>query len=228
MSEQKKSKILKISGEVIYKLQGSLMPPVSVMVRELRNDGLKFITTEHLDEKTILDLAIRVTEDSDPINAVGTVVWQGHGTSKFLLDTTIEFTEISPKEESRLLNFITHSAEHIKAGRCHVRCPMEVSVQYSNVDESLPLERTGQAVDIGILGMQLYVNHEIPNNATLKARFELPRGRGNINIVGTVVWKGPQTGDIYPIGIKFTEIENRDKQRILRYINYTISDSESE
>lgn len=227
MSEEKKSKILKISGEVIYKVQGSVGSPISVMVRELRNDGLKFVTTENLAEKTVLDLAIKVSEDSDPINAVGTVVWQGHGSSKFLLDTKVEFTEINPKEESRLLNFITHSAEHIKAGRCHVRCPMEVNVRYAKVTNPTE-ELTGQAVDIGILGMQLYIKQDIPNNIDLKLSFDLPRGRGTLNIVGSVVWKGPQVRDIYPIGIKFTEIENRDKQRILRYINYTITDGESE
>ncbi|MFH1061720.1 MAG: PilZ domain-containing protein [Candidatus Omnitrophota bacterium] len=227
MSQEKKSKILKISGEVIYKVQGSVTPPISVMVRELRNDGLKFVTTENLDEKAVLDLAIKVTEDSDPITAVGTVVWQGHGSSKFLLDTKVEFTEISPKEESRLLNFITHSAEHIKAGRCHVRCPMEADVRYSSVDNPLD-ESIGQAVDIGILGMQLYVKQDIPNNVDLKVCFDLPRGRGTVIMVGTVVWKGPRTSGIYPIGLKFTEIENRDKQRILRYINHTITDGESE
>jgi PilZ domain len=227
MSEEKKSKILKISGEVIYKVQGSVGSPVSVMVRELRNDGLKFVTTENLEEKTVLDLAIKVSEDSDPINAVGTVIWQGYGSSKFLLDTKVEFTEISAKEESRLLNFITHSAEHIKAGRCHVRCPMDVNVHYAKVSNPEE-ELIGQAVDIGILGMQLYVKQDIPNNVDLKVCFDLPRGRGTINSVGTVVWKGPQTSDVYPIGIKFTEIENRDKQRILRYINHTITDGESE
>ncbi|MBU1086694.1 MAG: PilZ domain-containing protein [Candidatus Omnitrophica bacterium] len=227
MGQEKKSKILKISGEVIYKIQGSVMSPVSVMVRELRNDGLKFVTTENLAEKTVLDLAIKVTEDSDPINVVGTVICQGHGASRFLLDTTIEFTEISPKEESRLLNFITHSADHIKAGRCHVRCPMEAVVRYSKVAEQSE-EAIGQAVDIGILGMQVYVEQDISNNTDLNVLFDLPRGRGSIRIMGTVVWKGPQAGDIYPIGLKFTEIENRDKQRILRYINYTITDGESD
>jgi len=227
MSQEKQSKILKISGEVIYKVLGSLMTPISVMVRELRNDGLKFVTTEKLEEKTILELAIKVTQDSDPINAVGLVVWQGHGNSKFLLDTTIEFTEISPKEESRLLNFITHSAEHIKAGRCHVRCPMEASVNYSTVGDQTRGD-VGKTVDIGILGMQLYIKQDIPSNTELKVLFDLPRGRGSISVVAIVVWKGPQVGDIYPIGIKFTEIENRDKQRILRYINYTITDGSSD
>ncbi len=225
MTQEKKSKILKISGEVIYKIHGSVASPISVMVRELRNDGLKFITTEKLEEKTVLDLAIKVTEGSDPINAVGTVVWQGHGNSKFLLDTTIEFTEISPKEESRLLNFITHSAENIKAGRCHVRCPMEANIKYSLVTDP-STESSGQAVDIGILGMQLYIQEDVPCNVDLRVVFDLPRGRGTIDVMGTVVWKGPATGDIYPIGLKFNEIENRDKQRILRYINYTITDGD--
>jgi len=226
MNSEKKSKILKISGEVIYKKHGGVVPPVSVMIRELRNDGLKFVTTEILEEKTVLDLAIKVTQDSDPINVVGTVVWQGHSSSKFLLDTKIEFTEISAKEKSRLLNFITHSAEHIKAGRCHVRCPMDVNVRYF-IAADPSTESNCQAVDIGILGMQLYILEDIPTNAELRIIFDLPRGRGTIDIIGTVVWKGPSTGDIYPIGLKFTKIESRDKQRILRYINYTITEGES-
>jgi c-di-GMP-binding flagellar brake protein YcgR len=227
MEQDKNTKFIRISGEVLYKPHKSVLPPVAVMIRELRNDGVKFVTTEKLEVQTELDLAIKVTEDSDPINAVGIVIWQGHGSSKFLLDTTIRFSAISPKDESRILNFISNSADNIKAGRCHVRCPMDSLVRYSY--EATPAEESvGQTADIGILGMKLYVKDDIPINAALKLTFDLPRGRGTVISKGIVAWKGGQTNEVFPVGVKFTEIEARDKKRILRYINFTITEGKSE
>lgn len=220
MAEPKKS--LKISGETTYKIDGSISPPVSAMLREISVSGLKFVTTDTLPEGTLLELTIKVTPTSDPMPAKAKVIWQGHGSSKFLLDTEVEFVEISAQEQSRLSNFITNSAENIKAGRLTVRCAMMVEVTYS-LFISPDIEKKCESGDIGVEGMKLFVKERIDIGKDLKIGFDLPRGWGAVEVSGTVVWNGQEMKGIIPIGVKFIDIQNQTKKRILHFVDYTLS-----
>lgn len=220
MAEERKS--LKVSGETTYRVDGSISPPVSVMLREIGVNGIKFVTTEKLENDLVLELMIKVSDGSDPIPALGKVVWQGHGSSKFLLDTDIEFTRIDAKEQSRIANFINNSVQNIKVSRLNVRCPMSVETHYSlfiTPDE----EKICESGDIGVEGMKLLLHENVEVGNDLKVRFDLPRGWGTVTVSATVAWKGKQMNGIIPIGVKFIDIQNQAKKRILHYIDYTLS-----
>ena len=220
MAEEKKS--LKISCETIYKIEGSISPPVSVMLSEIGVKGIKFVTTEILRTDLMLELMIKVSDGSDPILAQGKVVWQGHGSSKFLLDTDIEFTIIESKEESRISNFINNSLKNIKVSRLNVRCPMCVETLYS-LFITPNEEKTCESGDIAVEGMKLFFKENLEIGVDMKVKFDLPRGWGTVTVSATVAWKGKQMNGIIPIGVKFLDIQNQAKKRILHYIDFTLS-----
>ncbi|MCK4994523.1 MAG: PilZ domain-containing protein [Candidatus Omnitrophica bacterium] len=225
MTEERKS--LKVSGETTYKVEGSILPPVSVMLCEIGVKGIKFVTTEKLQTNVVLDLMIKVSDGSDPIPAQGRVVWQGHGASKFLLDTDIEFTRIESKEESRIASFITNSVENIKVLRLNIRCPMTVETGYS-LFVTPDVEKKCESGDIGVEGMKLFLEEKVELGSDMKIRFNLPRGWGAVTVSATVVWKGKQMDRMIPVGVKFLDIQNQAKKRILHYIDYTLSQHPSD
>ncbi len=220
MREERKS--LKISAETTYKIEGSISPPVSVMLKEIGVEGIKFITTEKLDNDLILELMIKVSDGSDPIPVRGKVVWQGHGSSKFLLDTDIEFIQIAPKDKSRIANFINNSVKNIKASRLSVRCPMIVETTYS-LFVTPDVQKKCESGDVGLYGMKLFVEENIEVDSDMKISFELPRGWGVVSVSATVAWKGQRMNGIIPIGVKFIDIQNQAKKRILHYVDYMLS-----
>ncbi|MCG2711018.1 MAG: PilZ domain-containing protein [Candidatus Omnitrophica bacterium] len=220
MSEERES--LKVSGEATYMVEGSISPPVSVMLSEIGVNGIKFVTTEKLQNNLVLDMMIKVSDDSDPIPAKGKVVWQGQGLSRFLLDTNIEFTRIDPKGKSRIASFINDSVKNIKAGRLNVRCPMTVETTY-RLFVTPYVQKRCESGDIGLEGMRLLVEENIEVGSDMKIRFDLPHGWGVVTVSATVAWKGKPMDRIIPIGVKFIDIQNEAKKRILHYIDYTLS-----
>ncbi|MBI4846782.1 MAG: PilZ domain-containing protein [Candidatus Omnitrophica bacterium] len=220
MEEHKKK--ADISAEGVYRIKGSFTPPVSVKITYFDKRELRFVTTEKFSEGAELELTIMVTQSSDPIVVTGKVTWQGHESSKFLLDTTLEYTEISAKDESRLTSFLNDSAENIKADRLNMRCVMVVEVKYK-YKERPDDENKCVSQDIAIEGIKLSLKEDMPINAELELAFDLPNGRGRIFTKGKVVWKHKEPNDINLVGVKFIDIENSDKRRILRYINYMLS-----
>ena len=220
MTEERKS--LKVSGETTYKVEGSISPPVSVMLREIGVKGIKFVTTEILQKDSVLELMIKDSDGSDPLTAQGKVIWQGHGSTKFLLDTDSEVTRIEPKEESRIADFINNSVKNIKVSRLNVRCPMTVEATYS-LFISQDIEKKCESGDIGVEGMKLLLEEDVELGIDMKIRFDLPRGWGTVTVSATVAWKGKQMKGIIPIGVKFIDIQNQAKKRILHYLDYTLS-----
>ncbi len=216
-----KNRRLTLSGEATYRVRGSMVPPVTALVREIGVTELKFVTTEVLAAETILELMIKVSDESDSIAAMGRVVWQGHSSSKFLLDTSVAFVDLDPKTESRLLNYINAAAENIRVNRLHVRCPMVCEVRYAPLSDSSQ-EKEGVSGDIGVAGMKLFVHEDVEKNTELNMIFDLPHGRGKIAVRGKVVWKGQTVNGMTSIGVFFSGIDQREKQMILRYVNYTL------
>ncbi|MBU4305430.1 MAG: PilZ domain-containing protein [Candidatus Omnitrophica bacterium] len=228
MAEQQKNKTLTISGEATCKIQGSIGPPVSVLVREISVVGVKFVTTQKIPPNTPLEMSIRVTDDSDAIIVTGKVAWQADDeTSRFLVDTYVVFTDLSAKNEGRLLNYITRSADSIKADRLHVRAPMISLVRYAKAD-SPDKKNDAFSGDIGVEGMKLFTNEDIPIDVELNVSFNLPHGRGMVSTRAKVVWIDKTSKGVSPIGIKFLDIQANDQKRILRYINYTLTQDVAE
>ncbi len=215
------SKRSTLSGEATYRVRNSMVPPITALVREISVQGLNFVTTEVLESGTLLELMIKVSDTSDAIPAMGKVVWQGHSSSKFLLDTNVEFVDLDPKTESRILSYISTAAENIRVNRLHVRSPMVSEVRYSLLSDP-GKEKEGVSGDIGAAGMKLFVHEILEKNTELNLVFDLPHGRGKIIARGKVVWKGQTVNGITSLGVCFSGIDQREKQMILRYVNYTL------
>jgi c-di-GMP-binding flagellar brake protein YcgR len=226
MADLEKNKRLAISGEATYRVKDSVAPPVTAIVREISGKGLKFVTTETLEIDTLLELLIKVSDGSDAIPALGKVTWQGYGSSKFFLETTIEFAELNPKNESRLLNYIHTSAENIRVNRQHVRCALVTDVKYA-LSTELGNQQEGISGDIGVEGMKLFVRNPVKVTAELHMFFTLPQARGEIVTRGKVVWNGQEINGMTSIGVCFEAMDDRYKKVILRYVNFTLSQSAS-
>ena len=221
MDDSNKSTRLTSSGEATYHVKGGIQPPVTVLVREVSTKGVKFVTTEVLPPDTALELMIKVSSGSDAVSAIGKVIWQGHSYSKFLLDTAVEFVNLDPKTESRLMNYILSAVENIRVDRMHVRCPMITDVRYSLFNDRAN-KKEGISGDIGVAGMKLFVRENIVKDTEMDITFDLPNGRGHIAVRGKLVWKGQTLNGITPVGVYFSGIDQREKQTILRFVNYTL------
>jgi len=134
----------------------------------------------------------------------------------------VEFTEISLQDKGRLESYINHSVENIRTNRFHVRCPMAAKVKYRLQLEPQKKEYC-ESADIGSEGMKLYLREDVSLNSRINITFDIPNGRGELTAEGVVVWKGQERDGIRAIGLKFTDIMLRDKKRIMRFINYILS-----
>lgn len=220
MTELDRNKKLAISGEVNYKIRNSIAMPVTVMIYEISGVGVKFVTSETLEPETLLEMELRVTETSDPISAIGKVVDQKIGQSKFLLNTEVEFTEIDAKYESRLLHFINNFADDIKVKRTMPRCSMMTNVYYSHLSDAAN-QGTCISADICMIGMKLYISEDMPVGTKIRLTFTMPdKYAPPVAVIGEVVWKKKEPQKM--IGLKFVGFEEYAEERIYNYIKRTL------
>lgn len=223
MNEDKSSTRLPLSCEANYKMMGDFAPPNTVSVTEISESGFKFVTTQKIPQDRPIEVMIKVTETSHPLLATGKVVWQKNISSKYLLDTCVEFIRISPQHKSRLLSYINNFAEHIKFKRDAVRCSMMTEVRYTVLDGTDKTATTCLSGDVGIKGLKLHAEEQIDVNTNVRVVFNLPGEKGFIQAKGRVAWKQEEQGNILAIGVEFTDIKNEDKERILQFINSRLS-----
>ncbi len=220
MSELDRNKKLPISGEVNYKIKDSMTMPVTVMIYEISGVGVNFVTSEQLPAGTLLELEMTVTENSDPISAVGRVNKQEVGQSKFLLNTEVVFAGIDPKYESRLLHFINNFAEDIKVKRTMPRCSMMTNVYFSYLSDAAK-QGTCISADISMIGMKLYLAEEMPVGTKLRMTFTLPdKYAPPVAVIGEVAWKKKEPQKM--LGLKFVGFEEYAEERIYNYIKRTL------
>ncbi|MCP4649980.1 MAG: PilZ domain-containing protein [PVC group bacterium] len=216
MNESNENIRLPISGEATYKMQGSFRPPISVPVNEISDTGLKFIATEVLAEGAILELSIKVTNVFDPMPAVGRVLWQRESSSKFLYDTAVKFVSIDLVKEKELLQYISQFARKMTISRTHIRCALNTEVMFKIMGD--PETYSGMSVDVGILGLKMFTKDKVNINDSLNISFDLPNNEARFFVKGRVVWKEQAQNNVISIGIKFIEIEEKQKEEILSYI----------
>jgi len=222
MTEKTPGKRILLSSEATYRLAGGVTPPVSVMVNELSSGGLKFVTTNKLPVGIGMDLNIQITEKSDPINAQAAVVEQIAISSKFLFNTTVEFTEISARDKSRLDSFLTYETENIKMGRAHLRCAMTGPVRCRYVDQPAKIISCFSG-DISVLGIKLFVKQQLGVGKEIFIGFELPLRRTEMQLKGKIVWEKESMGSVWATGVKFIAISAQDQDHIVRFINYSLN-----
>ncbi|MFH2136885.1 MAG: PilZ domain-containing protein [Candidatus Omnitrophota bacterium] len=216
MRERRTRVELPVSGEVNYRIKDSFKPPVCVLINEISETGLKFISTDIIVKDTILELTIKLADTLEPIPAIGKVIWQRSGASKFLYDTCIKFVSIDSDKERELLRYISQVAKTMMMNRSHVRCTLVTDVIFKILGR--PENLNCISGDIGILGMKLLTKEEINVNSTLKLSFVFPDDGERLYFNGRVMWKGRPRDQVYAVGVKFVELDEHCKEKILKYI----------
>lgn len=216
---------LSISGEATYKISGSLVSLVDVIVREISKNGLKFVTSNMLEPETAIDLIIKITSISEPIHAVAKVLWQRKLNSKFLLDTSVEFIKIDDENSNRLVKYIYEYAASSVINREYVRASLITEVIFFEL-KSEDIKTKCFSADIGVKGMKLFINEMIDVQTYIMLSFYLPDDDAyRFSLKGKVVWgrKG------YPnvLGVRFEQLSEVDLNRIIKYVQSKLSQSQS-
>lgn len=220
--EERRSRIsLSISGEATYKTVDSSFPPVDVMVSEISKTGLRFITSELLEPRTLIDITINITSISDPIKAVAHVLWQRKLSSRFLLDTAAKFIKINNENSNRLIKYIYEYAASSVISREYVRCSLITEIDCINIGEHGE-KRKCLSADIGVKGMKLFVDDMPEVGREMLLTFKLPdRHSEELALKGKVVWC--RKGAVNVCGLRFEDLSDRDLKRIISYVESKLS-----
>ena len=87
------------------------------------------------------------------------------------------------------------------------------------------LEAVGFVVNLSAKGINLNVNRRIENNTILSLRMNLPGSSSPVQFKGKVVWGKQVDVDLVPkemgykLGIEFTEVSDKDRQKISEYVS---------
>ena len=221
MEEKMTRASLSISGEATYKLSGSPIAPVDVIVREISKTGLKFVTSNPLEPGTKIELIIKITSISEPINAAAQVLWQRKLSSKFLLDTSVEFIRIDDKNTNRLVQYIYEYAASSVISREYVRCSLITEVIFFDLkDENTKIKCL--SADIGVKGMKLLVSEMIDVETHLMLNFNLPDDDPDrLTLKGKVVWAKKGSNNV--LGVRFERLSEKELNRIIWFVESKLS-----
>ena len=216
MRERRNRIQLAIEGEANYKIKGSFRPPVTVLINEISDTGLLFISPEILQEGDILEMSIKVINAFEPIPTIGKVLWQRKSSSKLLYETCVRFVSVDENKEKELLNLIGKLVRKIGMNRSHVRCRFDSLIKYKKVGD--PNEHICAGVDISILGMKVILPEMLDINQNLKTWFKLPKDTNLILVQARITWKGTLNEGKCPTGLRFINLSDEDKAKIIEYI----------
>ncbi len=213
--------VISISGEATYKISGSALAPVDVIVREISKTGLKFVTSTNLEPETKIDLIIKIVSILDPIHAVAKVLWQRKMSSKFILDTNVEFIKIDDENSNRLVKYIYEYAASSVISREYARCSLLSEVSFFDLKEE-NIKIKCLSADIGVKGMKILVKKSINLDTFLMLNFTLPDDNPEfLSLMGKVVWA--QKGSNNVLGVRFEKLSDEDLNRIIRYVELKLS-----
>ncbi|MFH1093559.1 MAG: PilZ domain-containing protein [Candidatus Omnitrophota bacterium] len=220
--KERRSRIgLSVSGEATYKISGSAFPPVDVIVSEISKSGLKFITSNIINPETLIELTIKITSISEPIQAVAQVLWQRKLSSRFLLDTSAKFIKINEGNSKRLVKYIYEYAASSVISREYVRCSLITEVNFFDFNDK-DIKGTCLSTDIGVKGMKLLVEDMIDVGRELMLTFNLPDDNLQFfKLKGKVVWVRKGANNV--LGVRFEKLSEIDLNRIIRYVEAKLS-----
>ncbi|MCG2711019.1 MAG: PilZ domain-containing protein [Candidatus Omnitrophica bacterium] len=212
---------LSISGEATYKIIGFPLSHVDVIVREISKNGLKFVTSNAIEQGTLIELSIKLTSISEPIQAVAKVLWQRKLSSRFLLDTCVKFIEINDKNSNKLVRYIYEYAASSVISREYVRCSLITEVNFFDLNAE-NIKGKCLSADIGVKGMKLLVQDMLDVGRELMLNFNLLDGNPEpLNLNGKVAWARKGANNV--LGVCFKKLSESDLNRIVRYVEAKLS-----
>ena len=221
MKERRARIGLSISGEAIYKIIGSPVLPIDVIVSEISKSGLKFVTSNEIEPETAIELTIKITSISEPIQAVAKVLWQRKLSSRFLLDTCVKFIKINDENSSRLVKYIYEYAASSVISREYVRCSLITEVNFFDLNAE-NIKGKCLSADIGVKGMKLLVADMLDIGRELMLNFNLSDDKPkSLDLKGKVVWARKGANNV--LGVRFEKLSESNYNRIVTYVEAKLS-----
>lgn len=109
--------------------------------------------------------------------------------------------------------------------RDFVRLDSNLSLRYALIPERAPEEgeveppvfHVGRTLDVSGSGAQIVTHEAYPNGARLQLVLEMPGGAVPLEAVVVRIAHRPSPREVW-LGVRFTRVEERDRERIVRYI----------
>ena len=101
--ERRKFKRFDAYMNVQYRSQDSKVHEGSGLSKDLSREGIKVNTDQALQTGTVVDLEIRLPDDSRPVKSTGKVMWSKPITSGF--ESGVSFLIIDPVDKFRVLDY---------------------------------------------------------------------------------------------------------------------------
>ncbi|MBU1044754.1 MAG: PilZ domain-containing protein [Candidatus Omnitrophica bacterium] len=220
---------LTAATDVFYKItQDNSKHESNALVTEVSSSGLKFVNTELILPNTILDLKIILDHHTAPLLAQARVLWQRQANSillnvhtgkGYLHNTAVVFTDFSEQDKINLNSYIQKFSQTIACNRAHLRWPLVLDAEFYLLNKDKNRKYDCVIGDIGIEGVKLFSNIDIPLNSIIKLIFSLPDAFGSFNIRGTIVRKVETKHNIWALGIEFSGIKIQEKEIIIDFIS---------
>lgn len=110
--------------------------------------------------------------------------------------------------------------------RKYVRLDTRLKITYTILQRGGEKTLSSETKDIGGGGIRLFLSEPLPTDTLLKLDIQLPEEPKPISCLGKIVWtdefivlqgRRRQT-DRYEAGVSFTQIDSRDRDRIIQYV----------
>jgi c-di-GMP-binding flagellar brake protein YcgR len=211
---------LYVGVEAIYRQKVINGTENKVLVQDISVSGVRFISSEHLANNTLLEFSLTIPDIPLPVTALGKVMWQKRFSESFY-DTGIEFTEINPQLRETLSKYIKSALGRVEEHREFVRANLSTMIAYrclNNLDE----EKRCISVDISPSGLKVFMKEGLETGTCLALCFTLPDEPQAIKAEGKIIWVRAREEQFSEAGIEFTQLNDEFSESINAYVKKTL------
>jgi len=214
--EQRKFVRVKGAKNISYKIKGNSGEMTTAAMKNISLIGISFKGREALEKQTLLKLNLELSKAEKPFFIEAEVVWQLCGLDDhFTTGARFKNTDSGTKE--LLSKFIESCARRVAEKREFVRCESEMDAEYSFI-ENPNQKYKGKILDISSGGSRLEVKNIIKQDTQLNLEFELKGQTGRIAVAARVIWASKKNGNIFEIGVRFSDISRQNLDKIKEFI----------
>lgn len=191
--------------------------------------GIAIATDTNIEQDKAVSLRIELPGGSNPLFVKGMVVWSRKAevssdpaAKKYKMG--IKFTEIDPADVDMIEQYIKAQHEEYFGPERREYPRVRVMEVVHSAEEPQTSPVVGYMKDISAGGMRLGTEEELDRHATMSLQLKLPGIDIPIQVAGIIVWSSEVVAGLvfkslyYEAGIKFTEITDRDRDKINQYV----------
>ena len=215
---EERRRFIRITGvkDAWFRVKGASGNFRKVSVKNLSMVGIHFYSPLALEKGTELEIKIGSPEDDSSFTVEGTVIWQIASLNDRFA-TGIKFIGAQDEREEKLEALINKYAQNVEEQREFIRCELMQDIKFSYVQEP-DKKYSAVCADISKGGMKIVVQDRLSGGSRLKVFFELPRQDDSFECEAKVVWFREDKDNGYAAGLIFTKVEERDRDKIWKYI----------